>query len=697
MKRTIFFVAFSLLTMIVNAQIYRTVDIFAGGLSTELTNISKSIVTNLTITGTIDARDFKTMRDELPNLSWLNISGATIATYTGTEGPVESQSLTYQQNTIPHFAFCQTNIPIGKKTLTEVILPSNITSFGQCAFYDCSGLVSITIPSSVTYFDSWAFSRAGNNLSFTIPASVTSMSNFVFEVFNGSIHVDPANPNFASENGALFNKNKTTLIQCPGSKTDFTIPPSVTTIGMSAFSHCKALTGIFRIPPTVKIIRSSAFRNCDNLTTLVIPSSVDTIENGAFNELMKLTSLYAYDNLPINLSNASNVFHLINKTKCTLYVPFQTKSLYQAAPLWSEFVNIKEMSDQCVDIRDFPYKQDFSSGGLPYCWSIVDNVGNGQVWVFNNPGNRTVSTPTAANGFAIIDSEIYGSGGMQNCDLISNSFDFTYYQNINVWFRHNYKHHSSSKATLFYSSDKGNNWYEKTSWTEDRLGHLHMDFGSHLNGRKSVIFKWNYTGSDGLYWAIDDFEVLAERIPVQESQFIQNRTLPTNLNICYDAINQIVVAGNNSYFIIEEGATSNFIAGNSIHFLPGFHAQEGSKVNAYITTNASFCYENALPSSPLVIPKKSAELKDSELVTNRSNETKKIKLFPNPNNGQFNIELTNYNAATVEIYSLLGAKIVQLNNMQTGIYPLNMGMQKGIYILKVNEGEKQAIQKFVVQ
>ena len=61
-------------------------------------------VTNLTVTGTIDARDFKTMRDNMPLLAVLDLSGVTIAAYTGPDGTHPSGGL-YPENEIPGRAF----------------------------------------------------------------------------------------------------------------------------------------------------------------------------------------------------------------------------------------------------------------------------------------------------------------------------------------------------------------------------------------------------------------------------------------------------------------------------------------------------------------------------------------------------------------------------------------------------------------
>jgi len=61
----------------------------------------------------------------------------------------------------------------------------------------------------------------------------------------GAIAVDALNPFYSSLDGILFDKNQTTLIQCPGAKAgSYTIPNSVTSMGDSAFRECTSLASV---------------------------------------------------------------------------------------------------------------------------------------------------------------------------------------------------------------------------------------------------------------------------------------------------------------------------------------------------------------------------------------------------------------------------------------------------------------------
>jgi subtilisin family serine protease/N-acetylneuraminic acid mutarotase len=68
--------------------------------------------------------------------------------------------------------------------------------------------------------------------------------------------------------------------------------------------------------------------------------------------------------------------------------------------------------------------ESFESGTLPGGWTVVDNVGNGQVWSFDNPGGRSNLTG-GDGGFAIVDSDDYGPGNSQDTQLVSPMLDLT--------------------------------------------------------------------------------------------------------------------------------------------------------------------------------------------------------------------------------------------------------------------------------
>lgn len=130
-------------------------------------------ITALTVTGTMDARDFLFITNELNELTSLDLSGVTIVPFNNNNGALLYGTTTnYLGNEIPRTAF------FGKK-LTSVTLPSTLQSIGFAAFAGCDMLRSVTLPSTVTYIDDYAFAGSGLT-SINIPATVQDMGKGVF-------------------------------------------------------------------------------------------------------------------------------------------------------------------------------------------------------------------------------------------------------------------------------------------------------------------------------------------------------------------------------------------------------------------------------------------------------------------------------------------------------------------------------------
>ena len=284
-------------------------------------------------------------------------SNVTIIGYIGAGGAVTipASILGLPVTAIDDYAF---NV---NSALTSVVIPNSVTSIGSGAFQGCDNLLDITIPNSVTSIGDYAFdfcygltsvtigtnvstigsgAFAGDNLlDITIPNSVTSIGDYAFDgclgltnVLIGSgvtnidysifiecfvltnIGVDPANANYASVDGVVFNKALTTLVLCPlGLNGSYAVPNSVTNIGDYAFDGCGNLSDI-TIPNSVATIGSYAFANCSGLMSVTIGNSVISIGDFAFEDCALTTVTIPSSATGIGMEAFDNCSGLTNIT-----------------------------------------------------------------------------------------------------------------------------------------------------------------------------------------------------------------------------------------------------------------------------------------------------------------------------------------------------------------------------------------------
>ena len=174
---------------------------------------------------------------------------------------------------------------------------NKVTKIGDGAFFGCTGLSDIAVPEGVTAIGDYAFSSAGlKTVSFSNSVASIGDSAFLNCTNLTGINVDSGNANYKSENGVLFNSDKSELIQYPvGNKAaSYSIPVSVTYIGDYAFYGGTYLASvIFPDDKASKVnnIGAGAFYYCTALTSVAIPKSVTSVGNYAFNSCTALTSV----------------------------------------------------------------------------------------------------------------------------------------------------------------------------------------------------------------------------------------------------------------------------------------------------------------------------------------------------------------------------------------------------------------------
>ena len=170
--------------------------------------------------------------------------------------------------------------------LNSITIPNSVTSIGNSAFMQCTGLASVYISdleswckisfsypeSNPLYYAHRLFINGEEIKDLVIPNSVTSIGESSFSGCSGFTSITIPN--------SVTSIGKFAFIGCSGF-TSITIPNSVTSIGFYAFSGCSGLTSI-PIPNSVTSIEGWAFEGCSCLTSITIGSGIKTIGSSAF-------------------------------------------------------------------------------------------------------------------------------------------------------------------------------------------------------------------------------------------------------------------------------------------------------------------------------------------------------------------------------------------------------------------------------
>ncbi len=211
------------------------------------------------------------------SLKNINVS-ASNKTYASVDGALLNKAKT-------EFLIC----PAGKTTYT---VPSGVTNVKEYSFWSCNKLKSVTFAASVKTIANKAIYYCGELLTINLGSGVTSDINWIADECPKlkNINVHKNNKVYSSVDGAVYNKNKTTLVKVPVNKDKLSIPSTVTEIGESAASHNTALTSLY-IPNNVKKIGKYAFCYCPALKSVIFTNGLTEIGPEAFRECTSLTSV----------------------------------------------------------------------------------------------------------------------------------------------------------------------------------------------------------------------------------------------------------------------------------------------------------------------------------------------------------------------------------------------------------------------
>ena len=187
-----------------------------------------------------------------------------------------------------------------KDDIHSVVLDNRITHIGDYAFDKCTNIESVrytgytgnagvALPESVTTIGVHAFSDTGVTGTLKLPEHLTEIDSLAF-YHCGKLNGELKLPDTVKEIGGFaFNS-------C-GFTGKLELPASLENIGNDAFESCSGLTGKLTFPSKMNEIDFSIFHGT-GITEVVIPSSIKTVRDFAFNSCMNLKKVYLPTKMP---------------------------------------------------------------------------------------------------------------------------------------------------------------------------------------------------------------------------------------------------------------------------------------------------------------------------------------------------------------------------------------------------------------
>lgn len=267
--------------------------------------------------------------------------------------------------------------------LVELAIPDGVTEIGMYAFHNCTRLNGLAFPSGVTEFHSYTISGCTSLTRVSIGIGTVKIDTAGFSNCPNLISIDIAadNPCFASEDGVLFDKAKTTLLRYPaGKKGAYSVPEGVAAIGAGAFKNCVDLSAV-TIPDGVTSIGKQAFQGCESLAEITAPDSVTSIGKEA---LEGTVWVWLKDQSGFVMLNSILVYYRGQEQAVT--VPDGVTIIGPDA-----FVNCPELVSVTIpesvtsidEVTELNYPRDW--GALGGCWNLTDVfIENGDAQIGQN-------------------------------------------------------------------------------------------------------------------------------------------------------------------------------------------------------------------------------------------------------------------------------------------------------------------------
>ncbi len=421
------------------------VQVSPGTLESQLAE--PDLVTDLALSGSVDARDLFFIADKMPALKSLDLTSASIEAY---EGPALRSLVRYNENELPAGVFAGSpleSVSFGTGRLTigaaafagsrlrSISVPAEC-ELGMGAFAGCGNLASATIGAATV--PDGAFAGCGSLKEVSAPAAVEiGAAAFRNCAVLGKFEASPGLRTIGADafSGcatlASFDFPATLTAICSSafsgsglSEVDLGGCRALTAIGGYAFSKCAALRSVI-LPASLERLESGLFFDCSSLRTVELPASCAAIGNYALKGcgtswldlpeatayigdyamagMNRLSDIYAHRVASVP-ELGENVWACVDSPSVSLHVLDILYSDFSAADQWQEFALVKVASADSIELS--PRRQlrgrfagnmlELDFGGLVACEAAVYDVSGIRLAAAGTRGMNGLSVDSSA-------------------------------------------------------------------------------------------------------------------------------------------------------------------------------------------------------------------------------------------------------------------------------------------------------------
>ena len=191
-----------------------------------------------------------------------------------------------------------------------MICPESLREIGDYAFKGCANLQKIYLNEGLESIGMDAFIDTGLK-EIVLPSTLSDISLTPFEC---KMNVNVLNDDFSSDDGVLYNEDKTTLILYPR----------------------KVIQKKIEISDSVTRIEAYAFEN-NEAEEIVIPEDIEEFENDIFSGCENLKTLTIKEGYPKLINIKDETFDGFEIEDCVLRVPFDSLSDYMEDERFKDF------------------------------------------------------------------------------------------------------------------------------------------------------------------------------------------------------------------------------------------------------------------------------------------------------------------------------------------------------------------------